>query len=268
MPGRLEGKVAIVAGAGSVGPGFGNGKAVAVLFAREGARVFAIDINAQALAETAQLVAAEGAAVAAHVADMTNSAAVAAATEACRARFGRIDILHNNVGGSVPGGPVEISEDAWQAQFDFNLTSAFLAMKHALPVMERQGKGAIVNVASIAGLRHIGNNHVGYAAAKAGLIQMTRAVAIKYAKAGIRANCVVPGLMHTPLVEARLGDQYGGGDVQALIKKRDAQVPMGRMGDAWDVAYAALYLASDEAKYVTATEIVVDGGFIARSGWV
>ena len=252
MPGRLEGKVAIVAGAGSVGPGFGNGKAVAVLFAREGARVFAIDIDAQALAETARLVSAEGAAVAVQVADMTNSAAVAAATDACRARFGRIDILHNNVGGSVPGGPVEMSEDTWQAQLDFNLTSAFLTMKHALPVMERQGAGAIVNVSSIAGLRHIGNNHVGYAAAKA----------------GIRANCVVPGLMHTPLVEARLGDQYGGGDVQALINKRDAQVPMGKMGDAWDVAYAALYLASDEAKYVTATEIVVDGGFIARSGWV
>lgn len=266
MGNRLNGKVALVTGAGSVGPGFGNGKAVAVLFAREGAHVFATDINRAALAETAALIKDEGGSCSYAPADMTDAAHVAAIIALCAAGSGRIDILHNNVGGSEPGGPVELSEDAWQGQLDFNLTSAFLTMKYVLPIMEKQGSGAIVNVASIAGLRHIGNNHVGYAAAKAGLIQMTRAVAIKYAKAGIRANSVVPGLMHTPLVEARLGGQYGGGDVAALIKKRDAQVPMGKMGDAWDVAYAALYLASDEAKYVTATEIVVDGGFIARSG--
>ena len=185
--------------------------------------------------------------------------------ESCRERFGRIDILHNNVGGSSPGGPVEMPQDKWQAQLDFNLTSVFLTCKHVLPVMEQQNSGAIVNVSSIAGMRFIGNHHIGYAASKAGLIQFTKAIAVKYAAQGIRANTVVPGLMHTPLVKARLGGQYGGGDVEALIEKRNAQVPMGHMGDAWDVAHSALFLASDEAKYVTGAELVVDGGFVAKS---
>ena len=265
MGNRLKNKIAIVAGAGSVGPGWGNGKATAVLFAREGAAIFALDIDDSALAETAGIIEDEGGSVATMPCDVTKAEQIAAMVEACVERFGRIDILHNNVGGSAPGGPVEMSEDEWQAQLDFNLTSVFLTCKHVLPVMEQQGSGAIVNVSSIAGMRFIGNHHIGYAASKAGLIQFTRAIAVKYAAQGIRANTVVPGLMHTPLVEVRLGDQYGGGDVAALIEKRDAQVPMGHMGDAWDVAYAALFLASDEAKYVTGAELVVDGGFVAKS---
>lgn len=265
MGDRLKNKVAIVAGAGSVGPGWGNGKAVAVLFAREGASVLALDIDAEAVADTAGIIEGEGGTVATMTCDVTKAEEVAAMVETCLGSFGRIDILHNNVGGSSPGGPVEMPEDEWRSQLDFNLTSVFLTCKHVLPVMERQNGGAIVSVSSIAGMRFIGNHHIGYAASKAGLIQFTRAIAIKYAAQGIRANTVVPGLMHTPLVEVRLGGQYGGGDVDALIAKRNAQVPMGHMGDAWDVAHAALFLASDDAKYITGADLVVDGGFVAKS---
>ncbi|MDP6589829.1 MAG: SDR family NAD(P)-dependent oxidoreductase [Alphaproteobacteria bacterium] len=262
---RLENKVALISGAGSVGPGWGNGKSTAVAFAREGASIFAVDLAPEAAAETQGIIASEGGVCQTHICDVTEATEVEAMIGACVEHFGRIDILVNNVGGSVPGGPLELSQEAWQGQLDFNLTSAFLACKHALPHMERQGGGAIVNISSVAGLRHIGNDHVGYAAAKAGLVQFGRALAVKYAPLGIRCNSVSPGLMHTPLVEVRLAAQYGAGDAEALIEKRHKQVPMGHMGEGWDVAYAALYLASDEAKYVTAADIVVDGGLIAAT---
>lgn len=266
MAGRLQDKVVLITGAGSVGPGWGNGKAAAVLYAREGARVFAADIDLDAARETQSLIAEEGGAAEICQADATDSDAVAAMVRACTAAFGRIDVLHNNVGGSAPGGPVEMPEEVWDHQIDMNLKSVYLACKHALPVMEAQGRGgSVVNIASIAGLRHMGNDHVAYAASKAGLIQLSRHLAVKYAARNIRFNTVIPGLMHTPLVEARLAGQYAGGEAQALIDKRNAQVPMGRMGDAWDVAYAALYFASDESKYVTGAEILVDGGLTARA---
>ena len=152
----LKDKIAIVSGAGSVGPGWGNGKAVAVLFAREGASILALDIDAGAVAETAAIIEGEGGTVATMTCDVTQADEVAAMVETCRERFGRIDILHNNVGGSSPGGPVEMPQDKWQAQLDFNLTSVFLTCKHVLPVMEQQNSGAIVNVSSIAGMRFIG----------------------------------------------------------------------------------------------------------------
>ena len=262
---RLENKVALITGAGSVGPGWGNGKSTAVAFAREGASIFAVDLVPEAAAETQAIIASEGGVCETHHCDVTDAAQVKATIDACVAQFGRIDILVNNVGGSVPGGPVELSLDEWQGQLDFNLTSAFLACKHAIPHMERQGGGAIVNISSIAGHRHIGNDHVGYAASKAGLVQFGRALAVKYAPLGIRCNSISPGLMHTPLVEVRLAGQYGAGDASALIEKRNKQVPMGHMGEGWDVAYAALYLASNEAKYVTAADLVVDGGLIAAT---
>ncbi len=262
---RLENKVALISGAGSVGPGWGNGKSTAVAFAREGASIFAVDLVPEAAAETQAIIASEGGVCQTHNCDVTEAAQVEAMITACVEHFGRIDILVNNVGGSVSGGAVELSQEDWQGQLDFNLTSAFLACKHALPHMERQGGGAIVNISSVAGMRHIGNDHVGYAAAKAGLVQFGRALAVKYAACGIRCNSVSPGLMHTPLVEMRLAAQYGAGDAAALIEKRHKQVPMGHMGEGWDVAYAALYLASDEAKYVTAANLVVDGGLVAKA---
>ena len=264
MPRRLADKVVLVVGAGSVGEGWGNGKAAAVLYAREGAKVFAVDLRLEAAEETAAIIASEGGACTVHAADVTRADDVAATVSACLDGHGRIDVLHNNVGGSLPGGPVEMEEADWNSQLQLNLTSAFLTCKHVLPVMERHGRGAIVNVSSVAALRHLGRDMVAYESAKAALIQFTRAVALKYAREGIRANCVVPGLMYTPLVAVRIAQQYGGGDVDKTVEARHAACPMGHMGDAWDVAHAALYLASDEAKYVTATEIVVDGGLTAR----
>jgi NAD(P)-dependent dehydrogenase (short-subunit alcohol dehydrogenase family) len=262
----LAGKVAIVTGAGSVGPGWGNGKATAVLMARQGASVFAIDVVADAAEETRRIIAEEGGVCATHVCDMLDSDAVKAAVEACMRRFGRIDILVNNVGGSHPGDPASMPEEVWDRQIDLNLKTAFLGCKHVLPVMEAQGSGAIVNISSIAGLRMGGDRtHVAYSASKAGIIGFSKSVALAYAKKGIRCNTVVPGLMHTPLVEHRLVRQLGANDAQELIAKRHAKVPMGHMGIGWDIAHAVLFLASDEAKYITAAELVVDGGVTASS---
>jgi hypothetical protein len=264
MPGRLDGKVAIVAGAGCVGPGWGNGRATAVIFAREGAKVFAVDRDAEAMHETVHRAREAGGAIATHVCDMTDATAVAAMVAACVERHGRIDVLVNNVGGSAAGGAVELSEDGWDRQLHYNLTTVFLACKHALPIMVRQGGGAIVNTASTSGLRWSGSAQVGYAASKAGVIQFSRVTAVQYAKHGIRVNTVVPGQMHTPMVEARLAKQRVGGDVEALLKQRVARIPLGFMGDGRDTAHAALFLASDEARFITGTEIVVDGGMTAR----
>jgi NAD(P)-dependent dehydrogenase (short-subunit alcohol dehydrogenase family) len=264
MAGRLQDKVAIVTGAGCIGPGWGNGRAAAVLFAREGARVFAVDRSPEPMAETLARIREFGGEVTAHCADVTDSAAVAAMVAACRTAYGRVDVLVNNVGGSAAGGPVELAEEAWDAQIDYNLKSAFLACKHAIPVMVEQGGGAIVNTASTSGLRWTGAAQVAYAASKAGVIQFSRVVAVQYAPHGIRVNTVVPGQMHTPMVEARLAKQRAGGDVEALLSQRRSRIPLGFMGDGRDTANAALFLASDDARFVTGTEIVVDGGMTAR----
>ena len=264
MAGRLQDKVALIAGAGCVGPGWGNGRAIAVRFAEEGAKVFAVDQSAEAMAETLDRVRAFGGEIRAHTCDVTDGAAVAVMVEACLAAYGRIDVLVNNVGGSAAGGPVELSEAAFDAQINYNLKSVFLACKHVIPVMERQGGGAIVNLASTSGLRFTGSPQVGYAASKAGVIQLSRVVAVQYANKGIRVNTVVPGQLHTPMVEARLAGQRMGGDVEALLKSRVARIPAGFMGDGRDTANAALFLASDEARFVTGTEIIVDGGMVAR----
>ena len=170
----------------------------------------------------------------------------------------------NNVGGSAAGGPVEMSEEVWDAQVDFNLKSVFLGCKHALPVMERQGSGAIINIASSSGIRWTGSAQVAYAATKAGVIQLSRVVAVQYAAKGIRVNTVVPGQLHTPMVETRLAKQRTGGDVEALLKSRLKRIPLGFAGDGRDTANAALFLASDEARFITGAEIVVDGGMTIR----
>src|SRR5579862_817227 len=204
----LPGKVALVTGAGSIGAGWGNGKATAVLLARQGAKVFAIDRNLAAAEETRRLIEQEKGACVAHQCDMTVSAEVEAAVAACVARFGRIDILVNNVGGSAPGDPVAMTEEVWDSQIDHNLKTAFLGCKHVLPVMVRQGGGAIVNLSSIAGMRSDADRaHVAYSATKSGIIGFTRSTAMAYVKRGIRCNAVVPGIMHTPLVEERLAKQ-------------------------------------------------------------
>lgn len=261
---RLAGKVVIVTGAGCVGPGWGNGRAVAVRFAEEGARIFAVDKSADAMAETLERVRGIDGDVEAHCCDVTDAAAVTAMVDACIARFGRVDVLVNNVGGSAKGGPVELSEDTWDAQLDFNLKSVFLTCKAVLPHMEAQGGGAIVNTASTSGIRWTGAAQVAYASAKAAVIQFSRVVAVQYAPKRVRVNTVIPGQMHTPMVEARLAGQRAGGNVDALLAQRQARIPLGFMGDGRDTANAALFLASDEARFVTGTEIVVDGGMSVR----
>ncbi|MBC6404400.1 MAG: SDR family oxidoreductase [Rhodospirillales bacterium] len=270
MAGRLEGKAAIVVGAGSTGPGWGNGKAAAVLFAREGARVLCADIDPDAAAETAAIVGSEGGEASACVCDAGNPDGIAAMTAACLQRYGRIDVLENNVGVLQLGGPAEVELDDWERLLRINLTSMFLACKAVLPVMVRQFEesgrgGVIVNIASIAGIRDTGIPFVAYNTTKGAILPFTRSIAIQYAKQGIRANSVLPGLMQTPMVMQSLQESYGG-DAESLVQQRNALCPTGAMGDAWDVAYAALYLASDEAKYVTAAELVVDGGITARIG--
>ncbi len=264
----MTGKVAIVTGAGSVGPGWGNGKATATLLARQGAKVFLVDVNAAAAEETHAVIEGEGNHGVAYRCDMLIAAEVQAMVAACLAQFGRLDILVNNVGGSAPGDAVTMPEEVWDRQIDTNLKTVFLGCKYALPVMERQGGGAVVNISSVAGLRndgHGGRQHAAYSASKAAVIQFSRSTAGAFIKKGIRCNTVVPGLMHTPLVEQRLAKTVAGGDAAALIASRNARCPMGRMGTAWDVANAVLFLASAEAAYITGTEIVVDGGLILAS---
>lgn len=261
---RLDGKVAFISGIGSVGPGWGNGKATATLLGRQGASVFGTDVNAAAADETRSLIEGEGNVCAVRQADATDSHQVAAAVQDCLDRFGRIDILVNNVGGSAPGGPATMTEEQWDAQIDWNLKTCFLGCHHVLPVMLRQDGGVIVNLSSVAGIRqHVGRVHAAYTASKAAIIGLTRAIAVQHARDKVRCNAVVPGLMHTPLVESRLAHQIADGNSSELLESRASKVPMGRQGDAWDVAHAILFLVSDEANYITAEALVVDGGYSA-----
>ena len=264
MPGRLEGKVAIVTGAGSIGPGWGNGKATSVLFAREGAKVACFDINAEAAEETRSIIAGEGGEAIALTCDVASKAQVDAAVAATVERFGRVDVLHHNVGIAVVGGPVEIDEAEWDRVTDINLKSAYLTTRAVLPIMESSGGGAIVFTSSIAGIRYTGVDYITYSTTKGALIPFSRSIGLQYARRGIRSNCVLPGLMNTPMIYSGLPDAYAQGDQEEMVRIRSEQCPMGRMGDGWDVARAVLFLASDEAQYITATELVVDGGITAK----
>ncbi len=264
MARRLDGKVALVFGAGSAGEGWGNGKATAVLYAREGARIAAVDVDPAAAEATVALIVDEGGEALALQAEVTSSADVARVTRQTRERFGRIDVLHNNVGINRRGTPVDTSEADWDRVMDVNVKSLFLTCKHVLPVMSEQGSGAIVNISSIASTRWVGYPFIAYAASKAAVNHFTRAVAVQYAPKGIRANVVLPGLMNTPRIYDHIVAFYD--NPEEMIEQRGAVVPMGRMGDAWDIAHASLFLASDEARYITGAEIVVDGGLQCRAG--
>lgn len=263
--GRLAGKVALVTGAGSVGPGWGNGKAAAVLFAREGAAIVACDRVVAAAQETAEIIASEGGTCLALEADVTDPDAVERLSARAREQFGRIDILHNNVGTLELGGPEEASLESWNKVMDINVTSMFLTCKHVLPIMVAGGGGSIVNVSSIVAITSVGPHYVSYSASKAAVNQLTRAVAIQYADRNVRCNAIMPGLMKTPMVEQTLGRGLSKDELADMIRRRDAACPAGRMGDAWDVAKAALYFASDDSSYVTGQLLSVDGGISLRS---
>lgn len=266
MAGRLAGKTAVVMGAGAVGPGWGNGKAAAVLFAREGAAVVCVDINIEAAQDTARLIEGEGGRALALRADVTQLADIAAVQREAVAAFGKVDILNNNVGILSVGGVVQTDESEWDRVYAVNLKSCFLSMKQFIPAMREQGGGSIINISSIASLRYTGVPYVTYSTTKAAMNHLTRTTAVEYAKDKVRVNAILPGLMKTPMVEnaAGLAAEYADGDVEGMWRERDSQVPMGHMGDAWDVAQAALYLASDESRYVTGIELVVDGGITLK----
>ena len=263
MGGRLDGRVAVVFGAGSVGAGWGNGKATASVFAREGAQVVCVDINPAAAAETTAIIVAERGTATAETCDVTDGAEVEALVARVIAAHGRIDVLHNNVGHATMGGPVELDEAAWHRALDLNVTSCFLTCKHVLPHMLRARRGAIVNVSSIAAVRYTGYPYSAYYAAKAAVNSFTRGLALQYAADGIRANAIMPGLMNTPLIHQQIAGQYA--DSAAMVAARDAACPTGKMGTAWDVAHAALFLASDEAAYITGVSLPVDGGLSCRA---
>ncbi|MFE1599302.1 SDR family NAD(P)-dependent oxidoreductase [Methylobacterium sp. ID0610] len=260
---RLQDKVALVFGAGSVGPGWGNGKATAALFARNGAHVVCIDINREAAEETVGIIAGEGGRATAATCDVTDSASIKAVVDAVIERHGRIDILHNNVGYATMGGPIELDEAGWHRTLDLNVTSCFLTCKHVLPHMLARKSGAIVNVSSIAAVRYTGYPYAAYYAAKAAVNNFTMGLALQYARDGIRVNAIMPGLMNTPLIFQQISGQYA--DAEAMVKARDAACPTGRMGTAWDIAKAALFLASDDAAYITGVSLPVDGGLSCRA---
>jgi NAD(P)-dependent dehydrogenase (short-subunit alcohol dehydrogenase family) len=271
MAGRLKDRVAIVVGAGSSGPGWGNGKCTAVTFAREGARVFCVDRKLAAARETVDIIAKEGSEAVAHEADVTDDGQVKAMVGACLARWGRIDVLDNNVGIGSTGGPVELAEKEWDTVFDVNVKSFFLTLKHVLPVMEAQGKGAIINVSSIASIRvPKGISYVAYNASKGAVNALTQAVASQYADKGIRCNAILPGLMHTPMIDF-LAEQYAkdakdhNAAYDKMIAIRNKASPTGKMGTGWDTANAALFLASDDSAYVNGHLLVVDGGITLRA---
>lgn len=196
--------------------------------------------------------------------DVSRSDEVKEMVAQCMERYGRVDVLQNNVGIVRVGGPVETSEEQWDLLLRVNLKSMFLTCGQVLPIMERQGGGVIVNVSSIASTRYAGYPSAAYSASKGAVNQLTQNIAVQYARKGIRANCVLPGLMKTPMILESLKEAYGAQGTEEMTRKRDSLVPMGRMGDAWDVAYASLFLASQESNYITGALIVVDGGLTCK----
>ena len=261
MGNRLEGKVVIVTGAGTRGRGIGNGKASALLYGREGAKVVAADIDLALAEATRDAIVAEGGASIAVRADVSRAHDCRALVDACLHHYGRLDVLHNNVGITESGGPVEYDEDFWDRMMAVNAKSMFLMAKYSLPHMEARQSGSIINIGSINAIRAIPFPKAAYAASKAAVIALTREIAIQYAAKGIRCNAVLPGLIRAPIVEQNNVALYGG-DLEGMWRKRDAMSPTGKQGDPFDVAYACLFLASDESRYVNGVVLPVDGGLV------
>ncbi|KAH7267717.1 uncharacterized protein BKA55DRAFT_671530 [Fusarium redolens] len=264
---NLSNKVALIIGLGQTGTeGWGIGAACAVTLARQGAIIFGGNRTLASTTKTKKTIEAEGGTCDIVATDATDSASVKALVDACMNKHGRIDILLTSVGQSQPGDPASMSEEVWDSQMDINLKSVYLACHHVLPIMEAQKSGSVICISSIAGLRYIGKPQVAYNTAKAAILQFVKATAIIYAAKGVRLNAVVPGLMNTPYTRS-LAERFGKG-YEEFCKTREEQVPMGRMGDAWDVASAVVFLAADEARYVTGQKIVVDGGITSSTGRV
>lgn len=262
MAGRVEGKVAVLIGGGqTAGETVGNGRATALVLAREGARVFVVDRDLESADETAKMIKEQGGVASSCQADVTSEEQVEIAIKSCVEQFGRLDILHNNVGASVAlkdGSATELDADAFDQIYAVNLRGMWLPSKHALPVMREQNNGSIINISSMAVFSG-SYPFVGYKTTKAAIIALTENIASANAEYSIRANTVLPGLINTPMaIEARV---TAGADRGELVAQRDGQVPLGRkMGTGWDIANASLFLHSDEAQFITGIALRVDGG--------
>lgn len=266
---RLQNKTCLIFGGGSVGGEINNGLATAITYAREGARVAIVDMNTEAVDGGLMRMTQECAELGIEpqvmgiVGDVTDDAEVSAAVVAVIDRFGTIDVLHNNVGIARMGGPIEQPMDEWNLILSVNLTSVYLTCKHVLPHMLKQGSGSIVNVGSVGGLRYIGYNYPSYSATKGAVTQFTQNLALEYAAQGIRANTIAPGYINTPMIYKQISGAYE--TIEDMVAARDALSPTGKMGTSWDVANAALFLASDEARYVNGICLPVDGGLVQSS---
>ena len=255
MPNRLQDKVAIITGAGSRAEGIGNGRAAAILFAREGAKLLLVDRDEQAAQATLELIRAEGNDAVIHTADVTSSEDCRAMVRAALDRWGRLDILHNNVGIGGRGTVEEITEEDWERVQRVNVTSMMLTAKHAVPAMRASGGGAIINVSSIAALRPRGLT--AYSVSKGAVATLTQALAVDHGADGIRANCIMPGPVYTPMV-------YAAGMSDELRNRRREASLLKIEGEGWDIGWAAVFLASDEARYITGVILPVDGGVTIR----
>lgn len=266
---RLSNKTCLVFGGGSIGGEINNGLATALTYAREGANVVVVDMSADAVDGAVQRITDDLTAagmqpsVIGLTGNVTDEGDVQAAVDATIARFGRIDVLHNNVGIARMGGPVEQPVDEWNLMLNVNLTSVFLTCKYVLPHMVAQGSGSIVNVGSVGGMRYIGYNYPSYSATKGAVAQFTQNVALEYAAQGIRANTIAPGYINTPMIYKQISGAYD--TIEEMVAARDALSPTGKMGTSFDVANAALFLASDESRYINGVCLPVDGGLVQSS---
>ncbi|CAN5187626.1 glucose 1-dehydrogenase [soil metagenome] len=263
LPIDLGGRVVFVAGGGSAGPGYSIGRASCITYARMGAKVCVVDRDRVSADETTTLIRDEGGLAETFVGDVADEADVPRLFGAAREHYGDIDVLHHNVGIGKTGGPLDTSLEDFDRAQSVNVRSLLLACKAVLPGMVERGRGSIITISSVAGQRYLGYPHLSYSVTKAALIQFTRMIAQQYASAGIRANTVVPGLIDTPRIVNSVAAMFSD-DLQEALAKRARQVPMQRMGSAWEVAHACAFLASDASAYVTGTELVVDGGITGK----
>lgn len=264
LPLDLSGRVVFVAGGGSAGPGWSIGRAACLTYARLGAAVCVADRDAASAEETTALIRAEGGTAATFVGDVALDDDVKRLFAEARARFGAIDVLHHNVGIGKTGGPLETTADDLDRIHAVNVRSLLLCAQQVLPDMVERGRGSVIAISSVAGMRYVGYPHLAYSVTKAAVTQFTRMIAQQYAPHGIRANTVVPGLIDTPRIAGTVAKMFSGTSLDEARAARARQVPMGRMGTAWEVAHACAFLASDAAAYVTGTELVVDGGLTGK----
>ena len=264
LPLDLSGRVVFVAGAGSAGPGWSIGRASSVTYARLGAKVCVVDRDAASAEETTELIRSEGGLAQTLVGDVSIDADVVRLFAEARECFGEVDVLHHNVGIGKVGGPLETSAEDFDRIHAVNVRSLLLATQQVLPSMVERSGGSIIAISSIAGMRYVGYPHLAYSVTKAAVAHFVRMLAQQYAGSGVRANTVVPGLIDTPRIETTVAKMFSDASLADAKDARARQVPMGRMGTAWEVAHACAFLASDAAAYVTGTELVVDGGITGK----